>query len=85
MEPGTAVPLLDADRVAAGREAFLAPADFEGLLAADAVRLAAAFGALVDFFALVFAIIQIHLSGIVLKQPTTIRGVAQHAFRIQTT
>jgi hypothetical protein len=47
--------------------------------------LAAGFGALVDFFALVFAIIQIHLSGIVLKQPTTIRGVAQHAFRIQTT
>jgi len=70
VEPGTGVPLLDADdRAAAGLEAFLA-ADLDGLLALDALPLAGAFGVLADFFALVLGIVRIHLLFIVLTQPT---------------
>ena len=71
VEPGAGVPLLDADdRAAAGLEAFLAAADFDGLLALDALPLAGAFGVLADFFALVLGIVRIHLLFIVLTQPT---------------
>ena len=87
VEPATAVPLLDADRVAAGREAFLAAADFEGFLALDALLLAGPLVVLVDFFALVFAIVRIHLFAIALKQPALerYRGSGADAFKIQAT
>jgi hypothetical protein len=65
VDPGAVVPPVDADRAATG---FFAAADFEGFLAAGAERLAGALG-VVDFFTLAFAIIEIHLLVIVLKQP----------------
>jgi hypothetical protein len=68
VDPGA--PVAAAAR-AAGLAAFFAPADFEGFLAPDATRLAGAFAALFDFFALVFAMISIHLLVIVQSRHTS--------------